>query len=638
MPFSLSGAALRHLTREFRESLLDSRLENIYQPDPAFFLLRFKSVDRERQQLLLPLGGLPHISQGTITTPATPSQAAQIMRKHLRSGRVTDIGQPGLDRIMWLDIQRQEETRRLVVELFGRGNLMLVQDGLLLWVLKPRDYRHRSLRVGRPYLLPPQGMDPCDLERSELTDHLSQGEGSLERRLARDLNLGPQLTREVLARSGMDPEHPSGDLNHEEAKTVVKMIMELLDTARSRPHLYLEDERPVAAYPWVSRLHRELEFRTLPGLSEAYEQLHRARQDQVAEEAPDPELERWERRVEQQCRAIENYRRMSARFRSDAEALYANYTVVQRMLEVLSLTVEQKGWEALAAKIDELPGLVAVDPEHKEVEVKLHDHSIILELEATVDANANRLYARSKRAMDKARGAREAQTRTIRPEPKAKTTPVAGNDRTFWFERFRWFITSTGNVVVGGRDARSNETVVRRYLKNNDVYCHADLTGAPSVVVKHDQGSVDPAAAHEGCLYSLAYSKAWPTRVASGHTYWTEAEQVSKTPQTGEFLAKGSFVIRGRRHWHRNQPVEAAVGWVDVEGTPKMMGGPVPALEARSVRYVVLRPGYLSRRETAQVLAAAFDVDQNILERVLPPGDCDLVRTTGIEVDWPSPK
>lgn len=638
MSFNLSGAALRHLVNELKTQLAGSRLDNLYQLDPGTFLLRLKDVQRHRQQLLLPLAGLPHLNPGSFTTPSTPSLAAQILRKHLRDARVTNVEQPGLDRIMWLDLERQDTSSRLVVELFRQGNLLLVQNNILIWVLRPRTYRHRTLRMGQVYQLPPQGLDPIIMDLEELVQKLQSEGGTLELALARGLNLGPQPAHEVVTRNGLDPQVEVESLTLEQIQMMAGQIIELLDLGLTRPHLYLEQERPVAAYPWASSLHPEAEGRTASSLSQAYASLYEAGQQQEKDEAPDPDLERWQRKLDQQTLAIKRYHETARQRRVEAEALYANYAQAQQILETLRQAVDRLGWERLTQEAGDLPGMVRVDPASKAVELKLGDQQLILQVDDTVEANADRLFRLAKRAEKKAQGALEAQAGSKRLEPSpigSKAPGPALTKRIFWFERFRWFVTSSGNAVVAGRDAASNDTIVRRYLKKNDVYCHADLTGAPSVVIKHLHGEVAESAAHEGCLYSLAYSKAWSARVASGHTYWAEADQVSKTPQTGEFLAKGAFVIRGQRHWHRNQTVEAAVGWVEVEGVPKVMGGPVPALELLSSRYVVLRPGYLARREVARVLATALGVEMGVLERVLPPGDCDLVRSIGLEIPWP---
>jgi len=53
-----------------------------------------------------------------------------------------------------------------------------------------------------------------------------------------------------------------------------------------------------------------------------------------------------------------------------------------------------------------------------------------------------------------------------------------------WFEKFFWFISSENYLVIAGKDAQQNETIVKKYLKNGDVYVHADIHGASSCIGK----------------------------------------------------------------------------------------------------------------------------------------------------------
>ena len=57
-----------------------------------------------------------------------------------------------------------------------------------------------------------------------------------------------------------------------------------------------------------------------------------------------------------------------------------------------------------------------------------------------------------------------------------------------WFEKFNWFVSSENYLVIAGRDGQQNETLVRRYLRAGDVYVHADIHGASSVIIKNTQG------------------------------------------------------------------------------------------------------------------------------------------------------
>ena len=56
-----------------------------------------------------------------------------------------------------------------------------------------------------------------------------------------------------------------------------------------------------------------------------------------------------------------------------------------------------------------------------------------------------------------------------------------------WFEKFHWFISSDGYLVVGGRDAQQNEILVKRFMTQHDIFVHADIHGAPCVIIKMDQ-------------------------------------------------------------------------------------------------------------------------------------------------------
>ena len=136
----------------------------------------------------------------------------------------------------------------------------------------------------------------------------------------------------------------------------------------------------------------------------------------------------------------------------------------------------------------------------------------------------------------------------------------------------------------------------------------------------------------EACHFSLSYSKAWGARVSGGHSYWVDNDKVSKTPNTGEFLAKGAFVIRGKRNWNRNLELNVAIGLISYDKNPKFMGGPISSVEKHSEKYVVFRPGFTERKVTIRKLSEAFNAESTDIEKLLPSGGFDLVRSKGIEL------
>ncbi|KAJ1335898.1 nuclear export mediator factor NEMF [Microdochium nivale] len=124
--------------------------------------------------------------------------------------------------------------------------------------------------------------------------------------------------------------------------------------------------------------------------------------------------------------------------------------------------------------------------------------------------------------------------------------------REHWFEKFDWFISSDGYLVLAGSDAQQNEILYRRHLKKGDVYLHADLDGASSVIIKNNPTTPDapipPSTLSQAGTMAVCTSSAWDSK-AGMSAYWVTADQVSKSAPTGEYLPPGRFMIRGKKNF-----------------------------------------------------------------------------------------
>lgn len=124
--------------------------------------------------------------------------------------------------------------------------------------------------------------------------------------------------------------------------------------------------------------------------------------------------------------------------------------------------------------------------------------------------------------------------------------------RQLWFEKFHYFISSEGYLVLGGKDAQQNEILYKRHLTKGDLYVHADLHGAASVIVKNKPGHLDdpipPSTLSQAGSFAVSTSSAWDSKAVMS-AWWVRLEQVSKTASTGEYLTMGSFSIRGEKNF-----------------------------------------------------------------------------------------
>ncbi|KAK3066125.1 hypothetical protein LTR53_017648, partial [Teratosphaeriaceae sp. CCFEE 6253] len=124
--------------------------------------------------------------------------------------------------------------------------------------------------------------------------------------------------------------------------------------------------------------------------------------------------------------------------------------------------------------------------------------------------------------------------------------------KQLWFEKFNYFLSSDGHLVLAGRDAAQNDILYRRYLKKGDVYVHADVGGAASVIIKNNAATpgapIPPSTLAQAGNLAVCASQAWESKAGIG-AWWVPAEQVSKVAETGEVLGVGGFVIRGKKNY-----------------------------------------------------------------------------------------
>ncbi|XP_065832835.1 ribosome quality control complex subunit NEMF-like isoform X2 [Oscarella lobularis] len=181
-----------------------------------------------------------------------------------------------------------------------------------------------------------------------------------------------------------------------------------------------------------------------------------------------------------------------------------------------------------------------------------------IDLGLSAYANARGYYSQKKHAAKKEQRTLEASDKALKAaERKTKqtlkevavATSIQKVRKTYWFEKFLWFVSSENFLVVAGRDAQQNEFIVKRHLRSGDVYVHADLHGATSCVVKNPAGgSIPPKTLQEAGCMALCYSSGWDSKIVTS-AWWVHHDQVSKTAPTGEYLTTGSFMIRGKKNF-----------------------------------------------------------------------------------------
>ncbi|MEM0473292.1 MAG: NFACT family protein [Candidatus Aenigmatarchaeota archaeon] len=187
-----------------------------------------------------------------------------------------------------------------------------------------------------------------------------------------------------------------------------------------------------------------------------------------------------------------------------------------------------------------------------------------------------------------------------------------------WYEKFRWFISSDGFVVIGGKDAETNEIIIRKHLKKDDLVFHTDITGSPFVIIKNPDAKRIPATTiRESAEFCACFSKAWKIGIQAD-VYYILPEQVKK--EGG--LPKGSFMIFGKREWIRRIELLLAIGVYN----EKIIYGPISAVSKKTKRYIVITTGEDNIKDDFNKYFGELAEEA---KKVIPYGKCKIVETHG---------
>jgi predicted ribosome quality control (RQC) complex YloA/Tae2 family protein len=570
--------------------------------------------------------------------PDFPSNFAVYLRKNISNARIDRIEQKEFDRVVILHLQKGEDMQ-LIFEMFGGGNVLLVSNGKIMNCLVSKTWRHRQIRPGAEHQFPPARFDPTIASKEEFIGSIASSTSDTVRTLATAGNLGGQYAEEVCLRAEVDKNRPASELADEDLERMYTITEQIVRMVRDEPSptMIVEGEEAVDVSPIPLFQNEGRESKVFSTYSQALDTFLSLQKEAAEEAFVDPEVQRLERLVTRQKDTIAQYMEEAEELRHKADVIYENYAKVDELLKVLDVQSRKLTWEKLREGAMRIDFVDSIDPSKDVVVAILSDRKVPLKYHEGLDANASLLYQRSKDVADKASRAGEALKETeekLAKRMKGVEKALASRSKVkptkqFWFERYKWFFTSNGRLVLAGRDARTNDQVVKKHLKEEDRYAHADVHGAPSVVIKRGMEASEEEM-REACIFALAQSKAWTSGFSEGTAYWVLPDQVTKTPQAGEFVPRGAFIIRGKRNYEYHLAVELAVGEITHEGTRKIMCAPTEVVRAISGSYVIIRPGKDNRNRASASLAKQFDVPEEEISRILPPGNIEVVERKGM--------
>jgi predicted ribosome quality control (RQC) complex YloA/Tae2 family protein len=652
------------IVQEIEEAVANSRVNNIYQLDTKTVLLKLHKTNQPPLRLVMEAGRRLHLTTYALRSPRVPPAFCMALRKHLRGAWLEDLEQYEFERIVVIKFKTKTGLLRLILELFGEGNIILVsENGEILQALFFKHMRDRNIIRNEPFRFPPpHGENPFKVTIEELKRALKDcGEVEVVRVLTRFLGIGGFYAEEILMRADIDKSKDCGALSSMEIGAIFDVLQSLLQNVTGfnvEPSIVLaEDGSFLDVVPFKLRQYETKQFQSYRSFNDAVDEFYlkaTANERAIASVEIDKiakEAERLRRIVTEQEKAMQEHEVEAEHAKRIGDAIYAHANKFQEFLNKFATAkTEGREWNTLFSEILTTQKsdaktetfVESFDRRNLLANVSVDNLHFSLNLRRTLYENASEYYERGKKAKEKLAGAKAALEISLRKlkaaeqkkfetEAMTETKPLEIMEelakrkvkRKEWYEKFRWFKSSEDFLVVAGKDAVSNEVLIKKHAVPEDLVFHADITGAPFVVVKTDGKTPSSKTLQEASGFAAAFSRAWREGLGSVDVYWVKPEQLSKSGPSGEYVAHGAFAVFGKRSWMRGVPLQLAIGVIKNQKL-RFLGGPVESVKKATNVHVTLVPGdKLGKKFLNQILQA--------LSSKLPKDQSEIIRKTSIE-------
>ncbi|MDO5810594.1 MAG: ribosome rescue protein RqcH [Methanobrevibacter sp.] len=653
---SMSNVDIYTVSNELNNLLSGARVDKSFQPTKDIVVMRFHVPGTGRIDLVMQCGSRIHTSQYPLENPTTPPTFPMLLRKRIKGAHVESVKQHNFDRVVEIRVKK-DKYYTIIVELFDKGNIILLDDeNNIILPLKRKHWSSRDISSKKEYIFPEErGINPISVTEEEFKDLFKDAESDAVRTLAKN-GLGSLYAEEIIKRANesveIDKNTPNSEITDEQLAGLYNGFKDLFDNLTDdnvKPQIVKKDSKEDVVALDLKK-YEDFEKTYYESFNEACDEFYSKKVNadikSVKESAWNKKVNKFEKRLRLQEETLDNFYKTIEDSQHKGEVIYSNYPTIENIINVVNqarskdYSFKEIGKTLKKAKKDGMPEAQIYESIDKlgVLTLNIDETSLIIDPKLTIPENAENYYEKAKKAKRKTKGALIAIENTKKQLENIKAKKDIAMEKIDvprkrvkknlkWYEKLRWFISSDNILVVGGRDANSNENVVKKYLDPNDIYLHADIHGASSTAIKLNGAKLNDNILKESGEFAASFSSAWSLGFSSQDVFWVHPDQVSKTPEAGEFLAKGSFVIRGHRNYIRGARVKLAVGIVDYEGK-RIMAGPIEAVEAHCDNYVVIKPGFTKKEAIAKKIISKINEDDLLtlddIIRVLPSGKCDI--------------
>ncbi|MCL4326022.1 MAG: NFACT family protein [Candidatus Thermoplasmatota archaeon] len=549
-----------------------------------------------------------------------PDSVANLFRKYLTGSIIKDVWQYKFDRTIIIEFESELGLFQIVIENFRTGAVSLLQNWIIKWCSEKKIWKSRTLLPNEKYVFPPVRADPLSMDETVMLQTGMASDRTIIQFLSSDVAMGKEVANYILKKLAMDIHFPAKEVDVSVYSEIYRLWISLLKTADDLHCL------------WFNKVTGEIDiindnsnadnwqiYTTISDvLIERYKLIKNRENDNIIKE----EEENLRKQKDHLYAEINRVRNEMDLHKKWIAEIYNNYNI---FLDVLKQFGTAEVEQSVINKLMEKGMIIKYIPKEHVAIFKFNEYEIPFYLNKKIELSVNRLYEMIK--------GYNIQLKKIEQDLSGlehkkvivhnNSTDHVDNAKRKWYERYHWFVTSDGNIVISGKNAKDNDYVVKHYLKERDLFIHADIHGAAVTIVKSNNTIISEKSIYEACQFSICYSRAWAVKHVSADAFWVTPEQVSKSAPTGEYIAKGSWIIYGNKNYIYKIPLEMAIFIDDFDNSRKLKIVPYSYIKNKNENehHIRIYPGDIKKEDFARVLSKKTGVGMDYIMSILPSGD-----------------
>lgn len=633
---TLAGIELRYLVDQISNQAQDYYVSNIYGITKDSLL--FKLHHTEKSDLFMMISTFGVWLTSVKIDQMEPNRLLKRLRSDLLRLKLKKIEQIGSERIAYFTFEGFGKEFVLVGEFFGDGNILLCNNDMKILALQHSiDVRHRKLRVGLEYTQPPKsGLDIFNMLESDFDD-LKTTDLVAGKWFGRTLGLPKKYVEGIFGNANIDSKKIGNLLTHEEIKKIFETTKKIVSDVSSGNHdaIIVRNEKTEVLPLKLGKLEGEITNVNsfIEGLDTVFTGDLVEKGKSIQSSGSDKKIKELQTQISEQEKAIETVKERSRSITNVANSLFEMVSKGTTSLEDVSA---QETLASHNAKLVSEKGISLI---------VIQDEKIKINTKASLQSIASVLFDEAKKqsgaiiSIEKIKAETEKKLEKFQNKTESEQDLILVTEirKKSWYERYRWFFTSDGFLVIGGRDAASNSAVVRKHLGKNDKIFHGDIHGSPFFILKDAKDAPDTSM-NEVAHATVCFSRAWKEGMYGVSAYWVNPDQIKKSAPSGEFLPKGSFTIEGQRNFINSANLKLAVGIIPQEDDYVLTCGPPETIKKNSICYAIIEPHGSEMVDAAKKIRVEFSkiyeeitkkISLDDFVRVLPAGQSQI-KETGI--------